>query len=291
MRPGGTLWAMTTSVISVVLAGFLLGISLIVAMGPQNILLIKQGIRREGITAVVTVCLLSDVILFIAGVLGVGKLTETFPAALDVLRWVGAVYLAWFAFASFRDCLRPKKEREQPLSVIEAAEPQTAEAARTTGTATGATASAQATVSGATSASGGTADGNWTGSTAVDTRERGTAPRAPHDGGAHDGARRTGKNRPTWFKPMLAAIALTWLNPGAYLDSLVMIGGIAQQYGDPGAWWFITGCLGASAVWYIGVGYGAGLLSRPLSSPKVWRVLNGVFGVILVYLVWRLVTM
>ncbi len=293
MRSGGTLRPMTTSVTSIVLAGFLLGISLIVAMGPQNILLIKQGIRREGITAVVAVCFFSDVILFVAGVLGVGKLTEAFPSALDVLRWVGAAYLSWFAFTSFRDCLRPKKEREQPLSVVEKADPQAVEAVETvesTAT-TGATVSSHATVSGAASASGDAAGGTYAGSTAVDTRERGAAPQTPQGGGAGDDAGHRAGHRPGWLKPMLAAIALTWLNPGAYLDSLVMIGGIAHQYGDPGAWWFITGCLGASAVWFVGVGYGAGLLSGPLSSPRVWRVLNGAFGVILVFLVWRLVTM
>ncbi len=288
MCPGGTLRPMTTSATSIVLAGFLLGISLIVAMGPQNILLIKQGIRREGITAVVLVCFFSDAILFVAGVLGVGKLTEAFPAALDVLRWVGAAYLSWFAFTSFRDCLRPKKEREQPLSVVEEAEPE-AVAAEGYAATTGTTVSSRTTVSGAASESGDTVDGNCTGSTAVGTRERGPAPQGPRDAG--DDAGHGAGHRPVWLKPMLAAIALTWLNPGAYLDSLVMIGGIAHQYGDPGAWWFITGCLGASAVWFVGVGYGAGLLSGPLSSPRVWRVLNGAFGVILVFLVWRLVTM
>lgn len=238
---------------SIALAGFLLGMSLIVAMGPQNILLIKQGIRREGITAVILVCLISDVILFTAGVLGVGVLTESFPLFLDILRWAGAVYLAWFALRSLRDALRP---RSGGATVIEDSEPRERERPEVDGGAGG-------------------------GGVALKTRER-TLPRLQLP---------QLRTRRTWVKPMLAAVTLTWLNPGAYLDSLVMVGGIASQYGDMGRWLFIGGCLLASLVWFTGVGYGAGALSRPLSNPKVWRVLNLCFGVILVGLVVKLVTM
>lgn len=260
-----------TSTTSVVLAGFLLGISLIVAMGPQNILLIKQGIKREGIHAVVAVCLISDAVLFGLGVVGVGKITASYPIVLEVLRWVGATYLSWFAFTSFRDCLRSKQEREQPLSVIDEQAPTSA-----------ASADARAATLPAESrrAAGGTESKGGSGAVLTQARPRQREHLGPEV-----------KKRPSWVGPMLTAIVLTWLNPGAWLDSMVMIGGIAHQYGDPGAWYFVGGCLIASAVWFFGVGYGAGALARPLSSPKVWRVLNGVFGVILVGLVIKLVTM
>lgn len=77
------------------------------------------------------------------------------------------------------------------------------------------------------------------------------------------------------------AIALTWLNPAAYLDSLVMIGGVANQYGETLRWLFAGGALLASLIWFPVVGYGARLLSGPLSSRRVWRVLNVVIGVVL----------
>lgn len=236
---------------SIALAGFALGMSLIVAMGPQNILLIKQGIRREGITAVILVCLLSDVILFVAGVLGVGVLTDSFPVILEGLRWAGVIYLGWFAVVSFRDALRPRTAAPKGMT--------------------------ESPVSGAGEFAPGADTGGVgasRGDTAVATLSRVHRPE-------------TAPGR-AWVKPMLLAIAVTWINPGAYLDSLVMIGGMANQYGDTGRWLFIGGCLSASLVWFTGVGYGAGALSTPLSNPKVWRVLNVVFGIILVALATKL---
>ncbi len=222
---------------SIVLSGLLLGLSLIVAIGPQNILLIKQGVRREGITAVIIVCLVSDVLLFTGGTLGVGFLVERAPLLLTVLKWAGVAYLGWFALVAFRDALKPGD-----VSVVDSAEPQSREP-----------------------------EGTGGGGTAVATRIRSQAkPTSP-----------TTKRSRTWVKPMWMAIALTWLNPAAYLDSLVMIGGMANQYGETLRWLFAGGAFLASLLWFPVVGYGARLLARPLSSPRVWRVLNMVIGVVL----------
>ncbi|MDK8451281.1 LysE/ArgO family amino acid transporter [Corynebacterium mastitidis] len=224
---------------SIALSGFLLGISLIVAMGPQNILLIKQGIRREGITAVILVCFLSDALLYTAGALGMGAITQRYPLALDALRIAGIVYLAWFAFCSLRDALFPRHGGE--VTVVDHREPQ---------------------------------------------EEPDDAP-----GGTAVLTRSPARARPAWVRPTLAALALTWLNPGAYLDGMVMVGGISLQYGPGGRWAFIAGALAASLLWFTSVGYGAGALSRPLSNPRVWRVLNATFGVILIALCVKLALM
>lgn len=71
------------------LTGLLLGASLLLAIGPQNVLVIKQGIKREGITAVILICLISDVALFTLGTVGVGLISDTAPVILDILRWCG----------------------------------------------------------------------------------------------------------------------------------------------------------------------------------------------------------
>ena len=76
---------------SIILAGLVLGYSLIVAIGPQNVFLIKQGIRREGITAVILACTISDIFLITAGTAGVGVLVDRAPIVLEILRWGGAV--------------------------------------------------------------------------------------------------------------------------------------------------------------------------------------------------------
>ena len=95
---------------SIVLAGFFLGLSLIVAVGPQNAMLLKFGIRRDHIGLIIAVCALSDVILITSGTAGVGYLVEKFPNALQVLKYVGAAYLAYFTFTCFRDALQTKGE-------------------------------------------------------------------------------------------------------------------------------------------------------------------------------------
>lgn len=213
---------------SIMLAGLALGLSLIIALGPQNILVIRQGARREGITAVVLVCLLSDVVLFTGGTLGVGVIAERAPLLLEVLRWAGVVYLGWFSLAAFGSALRPGT-----VAVVESSPPAP------------------------------TRNPDSGGGVAV--RERVDAR----------------SRQRVWVRPMWMAIALTWLNPSAYLDSLVMIGSVANQYGVDDRWWFTGGALLGSLIWFPLLGYGSRLLSGPLSSPRVWRVLNVLIGLVL----------
>ena len=75
-------------------AGFLAGLTLIVAIGAQNAYVLRQGLRREHVGAVVLVCALSDVVLIIAGVAGIGVLVERAPTALVVVRWLGVSLIA-----------------------------------------------------------------------------------------------------------------------------------------------------------------------------------------------------
>ena len=100
----------------------------------------------------------------------------------------------------------------------------------------------------------------------------------------HDG-------KPVWLKPMLMAFALTWLNPATYVDIVVMVGGIANQYGPDDRWLFALGASIAAATWFPLLGYGARALSEPLSRPKVWRWLNVAVGCMLLFIVARLVLM
>src|SRR5699024_4355635 len=105
------------STLSILIAGFALGLSLIVAIGPQNALLIKQGIKREHVWVVIAICALFHSILIIGGTAGVGHLVETFPNALVVLKYLGAIYLAYFAYLGRRDALRDKVETLSPAQI------------------------------------------------------------------------------------------------------------------------------------------------------------------------------
>lgn len=78
----------------------------------------------------------------------------------------------------------------------------------------------------------------------------------------------------------VTTLALTWLNPHVYLDTVVMLGSVTNQFGQE-RWVAAAGAIAASAVWFIGLGLGARALSRPLSRPATWRVLDVIVGLIM----------
>lgn len=83
---------------------------------------------------------------------------------------------------------------------------------------------------------------------------------------------------------VLTALALTWLNPHVYLDTVVLLGSVANTHGSDGRWVFAIGaCLG-SIVWFTALGGGARMLSRWLATPRAWRILDGVIAVVMLAL-------
>ena len=82
---------------------------------------------------------------------------------------------------------------------------------------------------------------------------------------------------------VLTALALTWLNPHVYLDTVFLLGSIANGYGDQ-RWLFAAGAVTASVVWFTVLGLGAGRLGTVLSSPRVWRWLDAVIAVVMITL-------
>lgn len=76
-------------------------------------------------------------------------------------------------------------------------------------------------------------------------------------------------------------LALTLLNPHVYLDTVVIIGGVASTLGDKERWMFLVGSLMASATWFFGLGYGARLLIPLFKKPITWRILDALIAVIM----------
>ena len=95
-------------IVTVVLAGFGFGLSLIIAIGAQNAFVLRQGLRREHVTAVVLVCTLSDIVLIVAGIAGLGALIQQAGWLLVVARIGGALFLLVYAFLSIRRAARPQ---------------------------------------------------------------------------------------------------------------------------------------------------------------------------------------
>ncbi|WP_419703792.1 LysE/ArgO family amino acid transporter [Promicromonospora sp. NFX87] len=79
---------------------------------------------------------------------------------------------------------------------------------------------------------------------------------------------------------VLTTLALTWLNPHVYLDTVLLQGSVAATYGDD-RWLFTAGAMVSSILWFCGLGYGARLLAPVLKRPGAWRVVDGVIALIM----------
>ncbi|WP_431795137.1 LysE/ArgO family amino acid transporter [Microbacterium enclense] len=209
--------------LSPLLAGFGLGLSLIVAIGAQNLFVLRQGVRREHVIAVVVVCAVSDALLIAVGVSGVGAVVAAVPWLLDVVRWAGAAFLVGYGAVAARRALRPSGA---VLHVDEA---------------------------------------------------------SPADGAVHTRTATT-----TRAAAILTCLALTWLNPHVYLDTVFLLGSVAATHGDARGI-FGVGAAGASVVWFTALGFGARFLGRWLDSPRAWRVLDAVIALVMWGLAFSLV--
>ncbi len=78
-------------------------------------------------------------------------------------------------------------------------------------------------------------------------------------------------------------LALTWLNPHVYLDTVVLLGSLAGTW-DHERWWFAAGAASGSTLWFAGLGYGARLLRPVFARPSAWRVLDATIAVVMVAL-------
>ena len=90
------------------LTGFLIGGSLIIAIGAQNAFVLRQGIKREHVFSVALFCSLSDAMLIILGVAGLGALIERIPALLVALTLFGILFLSWYGLKAMRRALYPE---------------------------------------------------------------------------------------------------------------------------------------------------------------------------------------
>lgn len=199
------------------LAGLGLGFSLIIAIGAQNLFVLRQGLRREHVIVVASICAVSDAVLIALGVSGVGLVLQAVPWLIDVVRWAGAIFLVVYGLMAAKRAWRPSG---QALDV--------------------------APTEGVTSS----------GSVATATR---LAP------------------------VVLTVLALTWLNPHVYLDTVFLLGTVANTHGDA-RWWFALGAMAASIVWFFGLAIGARYLGRWLSTPHAWRLLDAVIAIVMIAL-------
>ena len=87
------------------------------------------------------------------------------------------------------------------------------------------------------------------------------------------GLQAAGQTEQSWQSAVLTCLAITWLNPHVYLDTVVLIGAVASQYGAD-RWWFGAGAVSASAGFFLLLGYGGAVFQPVFASPKAWQILD-----------------
>lgn len=101
-------------------------------------------------------------------------------------------------------------------------------------------------------------------------------------------AENDGSGKGSLKRTLLACLAITYLNPHVYLDTMVLMGSIGNAQGDPGRWWFALGGALASIVWFAVLGYGARALSRFFATPRSWQILDWIIVVVMLSIAARL---
>lgn len=82
-------------------------------------------------------------------------------------------------------------------------------------------------------------------------------------------------------KVAATALALTFLNPHVYLDTVILLGSVANQFADD-RWLFGFGAMASSVVWFTALGFGAKAASRFMAKPIFWRVLDSIIAVVMI---------
>lgn len=181
-------------------AGLATGLALIVAIGSQNAFVLRQGILRQHVLALVLFCALSDALLIVAGIGGAGLLIRGNDALLSATRYGGAAFLMIYGLLAAR----------------------------------------RAVVGGQ-----------------LHTPQSQGVPLA---------------------SALAACFGFTFLNPHVYLDTVVLVGSLANQRGEAGRWFFGAGAICASFLWFAALGYGARLLAPLFQSRTAWRWLDALIA-------------
>lgn len=191
--------------------GLTAGFSLILAIGAQNLFVLKQGLRNEHVLAVVLTCVLSDSLLIWLGVGSFQQVLARAPWLDPVMRFGGAVFLFWYGAKSMHSAMH-----------------------------------------------------------------------STH--GMHALA-----SAPTPMKQVLGTcLALTWLNPHVYLDTVVLLGTLSTRFpGNEHA--FAGGAITASVLFFSALGFGASYLRPLFAQARVWRVLEAMVALLMWWLAIRLV--
>ncbi len=88
------------------ISAFLLGLSLILAIGAQNAFVLKQGLKKQYVFMICMICGLSDAILITLGVSGFGVIIQKFPLIITFSKYVGFLFLTIYGIRSIYSSIK-----------------------------------------------------------------------------------------------------------------------------------------------------------------------------------------
>ena len=185
--------------------GFFLGLSLIVAIGAQNVFVLRQGILRQHVLYIALFCSIADSLLIVLGIAGISYFFEDFIIEYsEVIFGIASFWLFMYGVLRLRSALRSN-------------------------------------------------------STITSSNQESSN-----------------------LKNVISIITiLTFANPHVYLDTMILIGSISQQFPDIKRLYFAFGACSASFFWFFGIAYGANLLTPVMQKPGHWRVLDSLIAIIM----------
>jgi len=179
------------------LTGFILGFSLILAIGAQNSFVLRQGLIGRHVFIVALFCALSDALLIIIGVAGISIFLNYIDLVSDWLFGISAIWLAGYGLLRLRDAVTGKS----------------------------------ALIAENSSANG-------------------------------------------LASTLSFLVVVTFANPHVYLDTVVLIGSVSQQFSGDTKLAYVIGASIASFVFFFSLSYGAKLLAPIMKRPSAWRILD-----------------
>ncbi|NQY94206.1 MAG: LysE family transporter [Campylobacteraceae bacterium] len=197
---------------TIILKGFSVTLSLIFAIGAQNVFVLKQGLKKEHVLPIILICIFIDVILISTGVFGIGYFVAQNPFLLKVIGVIGIAFLCGYALICLRSAF---KNEHMDLS--------------------------------------------------------------------------NGASKKSLKEVITLVLVFSLLNPHTYLDTILLIGGIGASYVDlEDKLFFLLGCIVASIVWFISLGFGSRILIPLFQKNITWKILDILIAILLFSIAYSL---
>lgn len=182
--------------------GFIIGLSLIIAIGPQNLFVIRQGLRKSFVFIVCLICSLSDTILIIIGITFSSYISNISPLLIYILKIIGSVWLITYGIFKIKNSFKLKEVKINNKKEI-------------------------------------------------------------------------------FHNIILTTLALTFLNPHVYLDTLILVGTIALNFQYKLS--FGTGVVISSFIFFFCLGYFSKYISKFIQNNKSWFWMDNIFGILMIF--------